>query len=322
MKPHSTTPTSLGPPNRLRHELIVSCGTVRLRTTTNYSAETGDKRKPDLRGVPDPQLSFEDCVRDRRAISRWSQKSRVRMMYRLATIDWTAVDGVMEMVTLTYPREFPTDGRVAKAHLQAFRKRCIRRWGEDYTLGTWKMEFQRRGAPHFHLYVNRPPVAWVEWLGWARRAWFEIVGSGDRRHLDQGVRIDRQFCSKARSSKAIAWYFSKHGLKAGAGKAYQNDVPEGYERCGRFWGVWGLTSTETEIEIDTRDFIELRRLLVRFRRAATGRKNIKVPGRLIGTWAMSHDGFGFTAQALRSIGVEVDAQQLVDLRVGELVLQT
>ena len=37
---------------------------------------------------------------------------------------------------------------------------------------------------------------------------------------------------------------------------------------------------------------------------------------------MSHDGFGFTAQALRSIGVEVDAQQLVDLRVGELVLQT
>ena len=50
---------------------------------------------------------------------------------------------------------FPRSGRVVKEHLWAFKKRWFRRWGA-YPVGVWKLEFQRRGAPHFHLYVGRP----------------------------------------------------------------------------------------------------------------------------------------------------------------------
>ena len=302
---------------RLVHRLTASVGTVRVATRQAIAEERPGRGKIDLRGCPDPQLSFEDLVRTRGQISGWSPKSRVRMLYRLATIDWLELPGVAEMMTLTYPRSFPADGRLAKEHLAAFRKRFERRWGRPIQ-GTWKLEFQRRGAPHFHVYFGRPIGPWREFVDWARAAWYEIVGSGDVRHLRMGVNLDRQFCSKAKSSKAIAWYFAKHGLKTGV-KSYQNDVPDGYENCGRFWGIWGLASTEVDIELTTQEFVELRRALVRFRRAQLRHRpnRVKAPSRLIGCWALSDDGVGFAVKYLAwmrggSVPIERELQLIVD----------
>src|SRR5690606_1419342 len=65
------------------------------------------------------------------------------------------------MVTLTYPRHWPTDPRSWKKHLDAWRKRMQRAWGR--LPAVWKLEPQRRGAPHFHLLVV-VPASWTATL--------------------------------------------------------------------------------------------------------------------------------------------------------------
>jgi hypothetical protein len=53
-------------------------------------------------------------------------------------------------VTLTYPELYAEDWRVWKRDLEAFLKRIQRKY--DYMVGCcWRVEFQKRGAPHFHL---------------------------------------------------------------------------------------------------------------------------------------------------------------------------
>src|SRR5690606_31407134 len=91
-------------------------------------------------------------------------------------------------VHLTYPGEFCADGRTVKGHLSAFYRRWKRRFGPPR--GAWKREFQRRGAPHFHLLLS-----WPEGVGlgplrlWVARAWYEVVGSDDPEHLVAGTSV-------------------------------------------------------------------------------------------------------------------------------------
>lgn len=220
------------------------------------------------------------------------------MMYRLSTLDFHELPGIPEMLTLTYPADFPVDGRIVKRHLFMFRRAWFRRFGAQ-PIGVWKLEFQRRGAPHFHLYVGRPVMPWREFLWWARMTWYRIVASGDEKHLDQGVRLDRQFVSAVRSKGKIAGYFAKHNAKGT--KSYQNRTPEGFESVGRWWGYWGMTVHGHEVEISSQQLVEFRRLLAKLRKARTGRK-VRVPGRLIGSWAMSRDGYALLAQMLSRDG--------------------
>lgn len=130
------------------------------------------------------------------------------------------VEGLVTMVTLTYPGEFPTDGRKVKRDWAA-----ARRWLVHRKLGgLWWLEFQERGAPHLHVYltgvVNKDDLA---------RAWYRIVGSGDERHLKAGTRIEA-----IRSTHAVAAYATKY-----ATKMEQKDVPASYQEVGRFWGLFG-----------------------------------------------------------------------------------
>jgi hypothetical protein len=61
------------------------------------------------------------------------------------------------MLTLTYPGDWlivAPNAEVVKRHFQALCKRYGRAWGEPL-IGPWKLEFQRRGAPHFHISTPR-----------------------------------------------------------------------------------------------------------------------------------------------------------------------
>lgn len=303
------TPETIAPPGRLRHVLAVAPGSLRVRTEDASRKHAPAMENAEGRGrrlfraagtssrseleaescaegtyVPDDHGTVESAVTTKtRRITGFSPRSRARMMYRLSTLPWADQAGIAEMVTLTYPREFPTDGPTVKRHLHAFAKRWQRRFGA-WPVGVWKLEFQRRGAPHFHLYVMRPLMPWREFLDWAREAWYEVVGSGDEAHRHQGVRLDRQFVAATRSVKRIAGYFAKHNAKNA--KHYQSHPPEGFEQVGRFWGVWGMTPQVTELELHVDEFVQLRRFLVALQRK-NGRKR-KAPGRLIGCWTLAH----------------------------------
>jgi len=246
----------------------------------------------------------------RRRIRSFSDRSRARMMYRLSTLDFQELPGIPEMVTLTYGAHFPTDGEVVKAHLWSFLKRWEREHGAR-PLGVWKMEFQQRGAPHFHLYVGRPVMDWRKFRSWARKAWNEVVGEfGGEAHLRQGVRLDRQFVAAVRSKGKIAGYFAKHNAKGT--KALQNQIPEGFENVGRWWGTLGMRVHVTEIEVTLPVMLQMRRALVGLRRSrrrvvvVNGRqkmigRNVKAPGRLIGLWSMAGDGYAILANLLDDV---------------------
>lgn len=151
----------------------------------------------------------------RGAIESSSQKSRRRA--RLLLEDNR--DTFITKACLTYPEEFPLNGRVVKRHFDNFMKRTKRYCGAD-TLYFQILEFQRRGAPHLHLLLNKYiPVGWVS------KAWFETVGSGDPRHLEAGTQI-----KKIEDPQHDFGYLTTY-----LGKEYQKMVPKNFGNVGRFW---------------------------------------------------------------------------------------
>jgi hypothetical protein len=180
---------------------------------------------------------LEGCVRGK--IEYLSADSR----RRLALLAGNCSVSFRSFVTLTYPAAFPCDGALVKRHLHAalaaLRRKCP---GVQYI---WFLEFQRRGAPHFHAFLDASlpsplgPMArrsgrvrkevfvhWP-WQDWLSRRWFEIVGSGDPQHLAAGAAWER-----VEKEDGAARYVAKECYKT-----FQKFVPEGYQDVGRFWGA-------------------------------------------------------------------------------------
>lgn len=97
----------------------------------------------------------------------------------------------------------------------------------------WFLEFQNRGAPHFHLFISEFIVD-RDSIEWCAKTWFRIVGSDDDRHLRAGTRLEKL----RNGRKGTVSYAAKY-----AAKAEQKVVPENMLNAGRFWGVCGCRST-------------------------------------------------------------------------------
>lgn len=122
--------------------------------------------------------------------------------------------------TLTYPSTYPSSGKEVKAHWRAFVERLRRiGWLETGSIFWW-LEFQERGAPHFHYLAT-------EWIGkhWVANAWAEITGG------------NALACSRVESIRhpdKIGNYVSKY-----IRKAEQKEIPLGFVDIGRMWGCSG-----------------------------------------------------------------------------------
>lgn len=166
----------------------------------------------------------------RGAVDSFSAGSGVRMRRYLRETD----SDYRYMLTLTYPGFYPGNGAMVKEHLRRFcqeLRRYVFRCGSDPERFSafWFLEFQSRGAPHYHLFLTHQfPAAWIA------DTWFYIVRSDDERHRAAGTRIETIRAGKT----GIMAYASKY-----AAKNEQKVVPEGYEKVGRFWGVYGRRVT-------------------------------------------------------------------------------
>lgn len=216
-------------------------------------------------------------------IRGWSARSRARMVATMAELDLAPLlwaEGEPAMVTLTYPGDWETvapDGPTTKAHLRTFFERYKRAWGEPWR-GVWKLEFQRRGAPHYHLLMvppsglastqrraeyeakralwesadratRGPSPRWRSAVGdglgfraWLSQTWADIVAHPDpeerERHVLAGTGVDFTEGDRARDPKRAAVYFGKHG--SFAAKDYQHKVPKLWEDSGLTVGrFWG-----------------------------------------------------------------------------------
>jgi hypothetical protein len=204
----------------------------------------------------------------------WSRKSRSNMLRRFASLDYSPWLDHLEhgwsivLVTLTYPsawRDLVPTSTQAVRHLQMFRARLERACGcTIYAI--WKREFQRRGAPHYHLLLPLPPAIADEPIRpFISRIWYEVVDSGDRTHLLAGTGLDWAEGLRAIDPARVARYFAGHASPSGMGrKEYQNSPPVEWAQSGavgRFWGYWGLCPAEASAPLSFDELVEVRRVL-------------------------------------------------------------
>lgn len=160
---------------------------------------------------------------DRGEIQSFSDSSRARLRKYLRETD----AAYQSMVTLTYPANGGVDGCTAKNDLRRFLQELRRatKSNTDKWSCFWFLEFQKRGAIHFHILCTH--FYHYEWIA---KKWYDICGTNDPGHLLAGTRIE-----KIRAGRnGIASYCAKY-----AAKFDQKLIPEGFGWVGRFWGVSG-----------------------------------------------------------------------------------
>jgi hypothetical protein len=254
----------------LRSQIEVSPGSIRFRRTV---PPDGGEDLP----------AAEQSGSGRQAITSWTLKSRRQMLRSFAALDYEpmfAEAGIPARVTLTYPADWlavAPDGTAVQRHFRMLERRFVRAWEEPVTC-LWKLEFQHRGAPHFHLWQRRPNgvagqarrarydaacIAWqvtgevgprpryrsahadgLRFQQWLAETWADVVAHPDPEqraaHVLAGTQVDVKDGLRGIDPKRASTYFSKHGVGKGS-KEYQNKPPEEWtEGPGRFWGYLGL----------------------------------------------------------------------------------
>jgi hypothetical protein len=135
-------------------------------------------------------------------------------------------------LTLTYPANYPGSWSTWKRQLDTWLKRLRRRY--PAAAGVWKLEPQKRGAPHFHLLVIGTPFVAKSWLS---ESWYAAVGSNDPKHLVAGTNVQL-----AHSHRGVLAYAAKYTAKAQLLPAsWQGGV-------GRWWGVFNRAGLAIEWE--------------------------------------------------------------------------
>lgn len=238
-------------------------------------------------------------------VTEWSAKSRARMFRTISQLDlscWMDAApgaGDLGMLTLTLPGWWEIvapDGATFKRLVRNFQHRA-RRAGIEWVC-LWKLEFQERGAPHYHMLMRLPVFVWtdggygkrlgyevaVPFKEWVSRTWADVcldslserdalayidLGEYDR-HVSAGTAIDFDQ-RKMSDPRRIAIYFLGHSAKHTDGKEYQHRVPSLWQAegrgPGRFWGYCGLDKAVVSIDVDPADYDLARRVLRRVARA-------------------------------------------------------
>ena len=121
--------------------------------------------KIEIKGITDQKTRrvIRGCVSD------FSPQSRARLFDLFHALD---VKKKPVFLTLTYGEDYP-DARTAKNHLRAFLERIRRLVSRNGTSAIWRMEFQERGAPHFHIVFFDLPFIKKENI---QAMWGEIIG--------------------------------------------------------------------------------------------------------------------------------------------------
>jgi hypothetical protein len=188
----------------------------------------------------------------RGVITEFSNRSRRRLLERCARLDLNSITRAKKCVfiTLTYGQLFP-DTDTAKKHLRAFLERIRRAYPQASAI--WRLEYQKRAAPHFHLMLFELPFIPKEKI---TEAWGEIVGIEFWDTSHEKIREPMTRIEMIHNPRHVIAYVSKYIAKVEKADALSgfNVVP--YLHAGRFWGVFnGENLPFAEVFIITLDSI-------------------------------------------------------------------
>jgi hypothetical protein len=251
-------------------------------------------------------------------------------MRAVGATDWTPlIEAGVVLVTLTYPDGlWSMDGRVNRRHWERFAGRWTYRYGA--IRGTMVVEFQERGAPHFHAYLAMPALTVGELEGWCRQAWAGVIGASCEVlalwHAEGcGVTVERvPFFHPERAGA----YFWAHNAKVA-----QKRPPEDYENPGRSWVIFGLERRLYETEGCYRsgwEMVRFERKLVDRKRRSRSRKRatgaMRRAGRtayraasyrgIVGLWALSEDGIRWGLALKRAAEAACGCEDCVPVPAG------
>lgn len=181
-----------------------------------------------------------------REIMKFSMRSMSRL---IATVNASDVQ-FSSMVTLTYPAVFPHEGKAIKTGMNSlltmFRDN---EWGEYL----WFLEFQKRGAPHFHILSEVATITpkmrvrlSEKWVGLiANSKWFDlgcerlafVHGMCVWPVAQKAIRQSFWFTMRSETWERIrdAEGGKKYATKYAA-KEYQKQKPTSFDGVGRYWG--------------------------------------------------------------------------------------
>jgi hypothetical protein len=169
--------------------------------------------------------------------------NRLALLVRSCGVKFTSV------WTLTYGVNYPLSGKQTKKHLNHFLVQAKRTFGPfEYV---WIIEFQQRGACHFHVATTLEPPSSLERSVFANLwqaistpySWMycQVADVGGKLVEGQTLLTDRavyevhnhpKSWEAMRKKDGIHRYFAKY-----ANKLKQKKVPEFYGDVGRFWGA-------------------------------------------------------------------------------------
>jgi len=160
----------------------------------------------------------------RGSISKFSKKARFRLFELLSMID-NNLDFPPLFVTLTYHYGHLNNKKSTKSELHNFLVQ-LRNYDPDVQF-IWRIELQKRGAPHYHLLIfpgqGESKCAREHYISIVRHIWHEIADPNSKAHGKYGCLI-----KTVRSYREACIYLSKYIAK----------VPEGLDdiEVGKHWG--------------------------------------------------------------------------------------
>lgn len=198
-------------------------------------------------------MIHRECALDSLKEMRTGRRQKVtslssRSLSRLALLALSTPTQFKSILTVTYGQNYPLKGEKVKYHLNHFLTKLRRSYGQfDYL---WFLEFQSRGAPHFHILTTLAPPNKVQ-RSKISHMWADIVEPQNWPYeAVEWVEDEAKYKGQLFTNEAV-WFVNKrekhlaklkHEFGARryvvkyATKLKQKIVPKNYRNVGRFWG--------------------------------------------------------------------------------------
>lgn len=178
----------------------------------------------------------------------FSKSSSKRLKLKLMMLNFQACEG--GFLTLTWHNFWAGDWKEWKKARRRFERRLYYHW--PTLLGhIWRLEFQQRGAPHFHLLLcwqigGAPQEDWFD--TWVRAVWNECIGAvGDADHAKYGAKYINIKEGKGGLGALIGYLCKEMGK---SDQAHLKGEDGDALPTGRTWGIVGDVPMGKEVEIE------------------------------------------------------------------------
>lgn len=163
------------------------------RVEYKVSGEQPPHLKGVARGVIDPAFSRKSRKRLLNAMNAWRIPSK----------------GKMRFITLTYPDKYPMNWQVWKQDLERIRRKILAAY--PGAMGIWRLELQKRGAPHYHLilWIPRDICPSMKRLRKSITDWWAEIAHSDDQYQGKYATNVRAVHSQLHAYRYVAKYAAK-----------------------------------------------------------------------------------------------------------------